>query len=126
MSTELARTRRKCDDLARKLVREREGFRCQRCGMYDTACQAAHVIKRGVAWTRCELDNIWMLCKDCHTLVDNDQVEWWLLVAATIGMGRVEKMNAQAREHTQSGLKGVRFWKAELARLRTIASEAAS
>jgi len=58
------------DELARKCVRLRDDMLCQKCGMqgYDTH----HVRMRKFYTTRWDLNNLVLLCKRCHSDVDNN------------------------------------------------------
>jgi hypothetical protein len=58
---------READDLARRVVLDRDGNVCQRCGDKRSGCQWAHVLARRVApYLRHDPDNALALCAACH------------------------------------------------------------
>ena len=58
-----------------KAVRERDGYRCQRCGggQYLTSSRglhSAHMFSRGKLATRWDMENACALCYGCHQYLD--------------------------------------------------------
>jgi len=68
------------DDLARAVVLDRDGNRCQRCGDLRVPAEWAHVLARRVApFLRRDPDNALALCSLCHrrfTARPNEFRDW--------------------------------------------------
>lgn len=57
------------DDLTRDIVRERDKFKCRRCGRekkHGWKLEVAHFYSRAIKSTRWDLDNVFLLCFCCH------------------------------------------------------------
>ena len=110
------------DRLLRRIVLDRR--QCQRCGaVRDPACMdTAHIVRRGYAATRCDEDNVWLLCHEpCHRLVDSSTIEHAALVARTIGDDHYRGLYARA--YAGPPLPLTLWWPAERARLRARCKE---
>lgn len=110
------------DRLLRLIVLERRS--CERCGVSKdpAGMDVAHIIRRRYNATRCDEENVWLLCHEpCHRLVDNSVYEHAGLVGRTIGLDRFQALSAKAHMGTGIPLSG--FWPAERARLRDRARE---
>lgn len=107
--------KKKCDDLARAIVRARG--RCERCGQTDPSKLVwAHIVRRTPAHTRTDTRNAWCLCSSCHYTVDNDPWEFMQLVDKTIGQVMYQALRRKANDGVR-----VKFdWSAELVRLRAM------
>jgi hypothetical protein len=105
------------DRLLRLLVLERRS--CERCGAVSdpSRMDTAHILRRGYSATRCDEENVWLLCHEpCHRLVDSDVRHHAQLVGRTIGLDRFRALSAQAHAGPSEPLS--MFWKSETARLR--------
>jgi len=60
------------DTLARKCIRLRDEWTCQKCGMQGH--DVHHVRMRKYYSTRWDLNNLILLCKRCHSDVDNNPI----------------------------------------------------
>ena len=79
------------DRLLRLIVAARRS--CERChGLNGPGSQVAHIVRRRYTATRWLEDNVWWLCVGCHHAVDNHAAEHDLLVAETIGEGRLGQL----------------------------------
>lgn len=104
----------KADFLFSRLVRSRGA--CERCGA--PATDTAHIIRRSWSATRCVEDNAWALCRSCHHLVDEWQVEFMRLVDRTIGEARLVELRQSAVAGIKGlGLSSAMFWRGEVERL---------
>lgn len=58
-----------------KAVRERDGYRCRRCGKQhatnSTGLHAAHIFSRGILRTRHDVINGLAMCWGCHVVFDH-------------------------------------------------------
>jgi hypothetical protein len=111
----------KCDLLFSQLVRERDGWRCRRCGKPGEGVymQCAHIVSRRYSRTRCDFSNAVALCPACH-MSQTDNV--WDM-AELVGADEVARLRALATDPTW---KRSRFWwDEELERLRQLQREAA-
>lgn len=92
---------------------------CERCGRTETL-QAAHIIGRRYAATRCDENNAWCLCAGCHRRLTEWPNEHMHFVAQTIGMDRYDELRVKA-------LAGVKtndlFWQGEIDRLQALLDE---
>jgi len=103
------------DRLFSKMIRRRDGFRCQRCGAQHAensmGLHAAHIFGRGRYSTRFHPDNVWSLCYGCHAFIDShphDKIAWGMKKLGT------KKYNALRRLSDQPA----RFGQVERRRLR--------
>lgn len=99
-----------------KIIRATKGPWCQNeCGR--PAQDAAHIVSRGPAHTRTDLENAYALCKQCHGHFGLYQSEWMDFIDRTIGLDELRRLEQKAR----AGV-GVKFdWYDELDRLRALA-----
>lgn len=99
-----------------KIIRQTRGPMCENgCGRL--AQDAAHIVPRGPAHTRTDLDNAYALCKPCHARFGLWLSEWLAFIDRTIGMDEYHRLE-------QKALAGVNVkfdWYDELDRLREIA-----
>lgn len=56
----------RCDDEIRRIARLRAGGHCGRCEIFYTDLEAHHIFSRRHLSVRFNLDNIIMLCPECH------------------------------------------------------------
>lgn len=99
-----------------RIVRATKGPWCQNgCGR--PAEDAAHIVGRGLAHTRTDVDNAFALCKTCHAHFSVFHGDWMDFVDRTIGRVEYDRLAQKARLGV-----GVKFdWYAELDRLRALA-----
>jgi predicted restriction endonuclease len=69
---------------------------CNRCHTTQGPFEAAHIIERRWANTRCDLENGWCLCRLCHRLVDAAPELWIELVNKTIGPDTLKRLRDAA------------------------------
>lgn len=92
--------RREADHLWALAVKERAGYRCQKCGTAGghTALEAAHIISRRFARLRCDVSNGRALCRfPCHqgpSGVDEGGWDWSEIVPA----GELARLRALAAD----------------------------
>ena len=69
-----AKILRALDRITPKLVKERDGHKCQRCGKEVYGCGAhwAHIRSRSSYWMRWDLTNGLLLCCGCHGWFDGN------------------------------------------------------
>lgn len=80
--------------------------RCERCGGTNSL-QAAHIIPRRYAATRCDPANAWCLCAACHRRTTEWASEHMAFVEQTIGIDRFEELRLRA----EAGVKANdAFW----------------
>ncbi|MDD5459709.1 MAG: hypothetical protein PHF37_09995 [Phycisphaerae bacterium] len=73
--TDLTRMKRLNDDLVRKIIRLRDDWTCQRCGIHcKETGEVAHVEIRKYINTRWDLLNLLLLCNKCHSWFDQNRV----------------------------------------------------
>lgn len=105
-----------CDRLTSLLVRSRGA--CQRCGS-PSNLQAAHIISRRYAATRCNLANLWALCPGCHMYVDEHFDAKYRLTVDTIGLDTFTELSRLAQSN-----RGRWDWAAERERLTALVKAA--
>jgi ferredoxin len=110
-----------CDRYVAQLVRARGA--CERCGS-SGPLEAAHIIRRrylgdpdGIALRHNE-DNLWALCRPCHRIVDEDAVQFSLLVEKTIGFELYAEL--QAAKNAPHRPWREKDWQRERARLKVL------
>lgn len=70
---------------------------CVLCGEQEySKLQAAHIIPRRYAVTRCDPENAWCLCVRDHMRLTEHADEHMALVAATIGLERFDELKRAA------------------------------
>ena len=79
-------------------VRERDGFKCQKCGKVQKHNHCAHICSRNNLSVRYELDNAVCLCYYCHLMrAHREPVEFVLWVKNKIGEILFEKLRNQSQ-----------------------------
>lgn len=96
--------RGKATMLHSKVVRQRGA--CERCGQSSGPFDAAHIIPRRYAATRCDAANAWCLCKGCHLRTTEWASEHMALVERTIGLDAYEELRLRA----EAGVKANDAW----------------
>jgi len=75
--------RKVADRLVGRFVKNRDGWKCQRCGEREgEQMQYAHVISRGARFIQYEPDNAVCLCRDCHYYFTMKPGQWSVWLAA--------------------------------------------
>lgn len=72
----------RCDRLAARLVKDRAGWKCERCGKQNPPkLDWAHIFPRRHHNARWDLDNALALCRPCHTYTGNHPATFtsWLM-----------------------------------------------
>lgn len=115
------------DELLRKLVLLRDGFRCRKCGAgikagRGTALQAAHLFPKGqYPALRHEPLNVLTLCWNCHLGNGGwhkNPLDSWEWVRETLGTAFVEHLRFLAQTRSKVDKAAVRLYlESELARL---------
>ncbi len=82
--------RNRTDDMFRHYVRERDGWKCQRCrkNVFQSDSPMAHVMhnfSRRHPLTRCHPDNAALGCAACHFLMTGDHYEHVKFFTARLG-----------------------------------------
>ena len=85
-----------------KAVRERDGYRCRRCGKphakNSQGLHAAHIFSRGIIRTRHDPDNGLSMCYGCHRVFDQMQKsDRERYVRSLIGDEKYELLAGRAR-----------------------------
>ena len=85
-----------------KMIRERAGYRCQRCGTQhatnSSGLHAAHIFSRRAKATRCDPDNALALCYGCHSWSHRHEPDFREWVRAEIlGPERFDALEARYR-----------------------------
>lgn len=92
------------DKLCGDIVKERDGWRCRRCGAdrdHGAVIQWAHIIRRSrskaVRWN---IDNGISLCNSCHVWLDRsaDRIQAAFFVEKMIGKKKMEKLHELAND----------------------------
>lgn len=96
------KVRRNLADVAfSKLIRERDGFTCQRCGARhrpeSRGLHAAHMFTRRIKVTRHDPDNCAALCYGCHSFLDANPWEKAVFFRERLGDERFDALAARAR-----------------------------
>jgi 5-methylcytosine-specific restriction endonuclease McrA len=89
----------KCDDLVRKILRTRYSS-CQRCGSRDNL-QVSHIVSRRYSATRCDLDNLQILCARDHFYFTHWPKEFSRWITASIGVEAYEELKRKAETVTK-------------------------
>ena len=93
------------DKLAGFLVKQRAGFKCQRChkpgetnsqGQPIIGLEWAHIKVRRFKGAKWHLDNAMSLCHDCHAYFGTREAEWMRFVDSKFGAGHYERMEQLA------------------------------
>lgn len=92
--------RTKADADFSTMIRERDGWRCQRCNAYHPpptqALHCAHNFTRRTQATRFEPSNAMALCYGCHQYADSHAEEKRALFVAKFGEVECERIAALA------------------------------
>lgn len=109
---------RMCDRELRLIVLDRDR-RCQRClaVAWPDWLETAHFVKRARRRTRWELDNVALLCRDCHRHLDTHPLEKEGWVIARIGETRFRELRRMAEDGQKTDAREV------LKRLREMRKE---
>jgi hypothetical protein len=92
-----------------KMIRERDGYQCQRCGTVHApnsfGLHSAHCFSRGKQATRLDPENAAALCYGCHRFIDGHPSEREAFFRARLGDARYEalQLRSNQRKRTQSG-----------------------
>jgi hypothetical protein len=110
VSREATKARHRADRYFSLFIRMRGSCeRCEQSGYWTEVkwvravlpvggLDCAHIWRRSWSRTRCEQDNAWSLCHDCHRTVDNDAAELLDLVDRTIGRERYDELRTLAQD----------------------------
>lgn len=83
-----------------KMIRERDGYTCQRCGAVHVpnsqGLHSAHCFGRGRLATRHDPDNACALCYGCHRFIDQNKAEKEALFRSLIGDDRYEALERRS------------------------------
>ncbi len=99
------------DDLCRKAVKDRDGWRCTVCGrgpLVGVECQWAHLIARNSA-TRWDWEGSTTLCRGCHCYYTYRAELWVALCIRKMGEARWDALVARSR--TPGGRKDMEAWR---------------
>lgn len=102
----------KCDKLVRQILLLRHEC-CIRCGSRDYL-QVSHIISRRYSATRCDLDNVQLLCAACHRRFTDWPIEFSEWVNKSIGADKYSELSAKANQITKLD------WSLERQRLESI------
>lgn len=117
--------RGKATKLHSKIVRERTGYVCERCGKTrddGVQIQCAHIISRNYGGTRTDERNAFALCASCHWYFGKWPVEFGKFVHDKIGSELYEELKEKAENNKGKKLD----WEAELDRLKELENVANS
>lgn len=102
----------KCDKLVREILLTRHSS-CLRCGS-NNWLQVSHIISRRFSNTRCDLDNVQLLCAACHRFFTDWPREFSHWITQSIGSEKYDLLKAKANGFTKVD------WDTELDRLREV------
>lgn len=110
--------RGKATKLHSKIVRERVGYVCERCGKTrdEGQIQCAHIISRNYGGTRTDERNAFALCASCHWYFGKWPVEFARFVFDQVGHVLYDELKAKAEDNKGKKLD----WEAELERLKEL------
>jgi 5-methylcytosine-specific restriction endonuclease McrA len=97
--------RREADRLVSMVVRNRDGWTCQKCSAtrHTTTIDWAHIEARNTApWLRYDPDNAIALCRRCHTRFGESPRDWRIFIARRYP-GRREELQRRALEGERAG-----------------------
>lgn len=84
-----------------KMIRERDGYTCQRCGkVYDprsTGLHAMHMFSRRIKATRVDPENAAAGCYGCHAYLDSHANEKLAFFRELLGDSRFDALSDRAR-----------------------------
>ena len=102
----------KCDKLVRQILLTQHS-KCERCGSEEWL-QVSHIISRRYSATRCDLDNVQLLCAKCHRRFTDWPREFSHWITQSIGSEKYDELSAKANQVTKMD------WTAERQRLEAI------
>lgn len=102
----------KCDKLVRQILLTQHN-KCERCGSQEWL-QVSHIISRRYSATRCDLDNVQLLCARCHRRFTDWPREFSHWITNSIGSEKYDELSAKANQVTKMD------WTAERQRLETV------
>jgi len=81
-----------------KMIRERAGHRCQRCGSEPkpSGLHCAHIFSRAIKRTRHDPDNAIAACNGCHRMIDSRADVKEALARSILGDERYEALRLRA------------------------------
>jgi len=100
--------RGKATRLHAEIVRARGS--CQNCNSTDSL-QCAHIVSRGYAATRCDLDNAFCLCAKCHMYFTKWPIEFRDFVISAVGQKLYDELKLKAEQGVKTNDA---FWQAEI------------
>lgn len=103
---ERSRLIKKLDALFSKLIKQRDGHRCQRCHALHAegsrGLHNSHYWKRGLMGTRWDPANCVALCYGCHRRWEGDkQGEYHHFMIGRLGRAEYDKLEMKARSVTK-------------------------
>ena len=86
----------KIDKVFSKLIRERDHWRCQNCGVNKkhepATCDCAHIMGRRSVALRWHPDNAITLCRGCHLFFTEHPFDWRDFCVEKFGEERVSEL----------------------------------
>ncbi len=101
-----------CDKLVRQILLAKHD-RCERCGSQEWL-QVSHIISRRYSATRCDLDNVQLLCAKDHRRFTDWPREFSHWITESIGSEKYDELSAKANQVTKMD------WSLERKRLQGI------
>ena len=102
------------DSLFSDLIRERNCFICERCGIDKSSdkvnAHCAHVLGRRITRLRHDPRNALMLCASCHFYMTDRPIEWTCFVRELLGHGIVDELVRLSNDNT---FKTYKNWKVD-------------
>jgi hypothetical protein len=118
------------DQIFSKCIRERNGWRCERCGAQhqegSMGLHASHYHGRGKWGVRFDPDNVSAHCYGCHSYFGSNPIEHTAWVSAKLGEPLFSILNERAQDGSlgrfaKRGEKDIRaHYRAELNRLQAL------
>lgn len=109
----------KCDKLVREILLLNYNS-CLKCGSRDWL-QTSHIISRRYSNTRCDMDNVQLLCAKCHRRFTDFPREFSHWITESIGSDKYEQLRSKAESIGQK-----MNWDLELDRLKKIKNDCKS
>lgn len=98
-STDIARMIEQADERVRRIVRARNGGRCERCKV-NVATDTAHGWPRDYFGTRWDLRNVFNLCRFCHDWLGKARVRMASFMVRMIGGAAYDDVQTKANAVT--------------------------
>lgn len=98
------------DALFSEIIRERDQWQCQCCGVKGKQLDCAHILSRKFKRLRHEFRNAITLCRSCHTEFGARPTEFAAFVNRMVGEPNVDELHRLSREV----FKTDRHYKSEL------------